>query len=70
MSRFVIGDTVQLKSGGPMMTVAEIGPTEVWCVWFEGKSKRGDNFPPEVLRAAKPASGAIRVVPLRFSKGF
>ncbi|KAK0360602.1 hypothetical protein LTR94_026679, partial [Friedmanniomyces endolithicus] len=38
---FTPGDTVQLKSGGPIMTVEQDGEywsiegTAVWCVWFE-----------------------------------
>lgn len=29
------GDVVQLKSGGPPMTVQSLGAQgEVWCVWF------------------------------------
>lgn len=38
---FAPGDTVQLKSGGPIMTVEQGGEywsiegTAVWCVWFE-----------------------------------
>jgi uncharacterized protein YodC (DUF2158 family) len=31
---FSIGDTVQLKSGGPVMTVAEIEGERVTCVWY------------------------------------
>lgn len=38
---FKLGDIVQLKSGGPHMTVEQIGEaaitgeSTVWCVWFE-----------------------------------
>ena len=38
---FVPGDTVQLKSGGPIMTVEQVREhwsiegSAVWCVWFE-----------------------------------
>jgi uncharacterized protein YodC (DUF2158 family) len=38
---FEAGDIVQLKSGGPVMTVEQTGEhwsitgTGVWCVWFE-----------------------------------
>jgi uncharacterized protein YodC (DUF2158 family) len=43
------GDVVQLKSGGPEMTVTEVGldgfekPT-VWVVWFEKNKKESDAF--------------------------
>ena len=32
-----VGDVVQLKSGGPKMTISEIIPDEVWCTYFDGK---------------------------------
>jgi uncharacterized protein YodC (DUF2158 family) len=48
------GDIVQLKSGGPNMTVDEVGhssmtetgPLRAWCSWFDkdGEEKRSD-FP-------------------------
>lgn len=42
------GDVVRLKSGGPHMTVSNIGdnygtPT-VWCCWFERTTKVEDTF--------------------------
>jgi uncharacterized protein YodC (DUF2158 family) len=46
-----IGDLVQLKSGGPVMTVdyikrdeEEPDASEVSCVWFESKSPRNMEF--------------------------
>jgi uncharacterized protein YodC (DUF2158 family) len=42
---FAEGDTVQLKSGGPVMTIKGIGKygmgasrDNALCVWFEGKT--------------------------------
>lgn len=38
---FKVGDTVQLKSGGPIMTIDQIGRRmgadveSAWCQWFE-----------------------------------
>jgi uncharacterized protein YodC (DUF2158 family) len=35
MDPFQIGDVVMLKSGGPTMTVGEVGDDgQVICVWF------------------------------------
>jgi len=56
---FKPGDVVTLKSGGPKMTVAQVGnaamsgePT-VWCVWFDGVKKLEETFPPDALKAAQ-----------------
>ncbi len=52
---FNVGDTVQLKSGGPDMTVTRIGTAGgepmVWCAWFEGTKDAYALFPPEALKA-------------------
>ena len=42
--KFEVGDVVQLKSGGPKMTVYNIVKDAVWCRWFEGKKKRSGVF--------------------------
>lgn len=60
MTEFKKGDTVRLKSGGPLMTVSDTGKdfTEnemVWCVWFEKNKAESATFPPEVLEIASPA---------------
>jgi uncharacterized protein YodC (DUF2158 family) len=38
MSKFHEGDVVELKSGGPKMTVNQVllGDTGVWAIWFDG----------------------------------
>jgi len=62
---FKLGDLVQLKSGGPMMTVDYIGPhmaggsrDEALCSWFEetkGKRERKkDWFELVTLRKVNP----------------
>lgn len=48
MSIFSIGDVVQLKSGGPLMTVESTGPDtsgreRVLCVWFDSKESQQKN---------------------------
>jgi uncharacterized protein YodC (DUF2158 family) len=51
---FKPGDVVQVISGGPRMTVTEIGehlgtPT-AWCVWFEGQKQMDGTFPIVALK--------------------
>lgn len=50
---YVVGDTVQLKSGGPEMTVKSV-PTELiryyTCQWFAGKKLEAGQFPFESLK--------------------
>jgi uncharacterized protein YodC (DUF2158 family) len=47
------GDVVQLKSGGPMMTVKDFGyggkGDEIMCVWFEKNEQRNGTFVPAML---------------------
>jgi uncharacterized protein YodC (DUF2158 family) len=49
---FKIGDVVQLKSGGPRMTVTGfgVGGDTVTCAWFEGTQPRQDSYLPAALR--------------------
>ena len=59
---FQVGDTVKLKSGGPVMTVTSVGDTmlhgfQVFTVWFEKVKKFEGNFPPAALVKASPPSG-------------
>ena len=49
-----IGDIVELKSGGPPMTVTSVGtdfgkPT-VWCAWFDGTMQCNDHFPIDAVK--------------------
>jgi uncharacterized protein YodC (DUF2158 family) len=49
-----VRDAVQLKSGGPKMTVISVGelngvPT-VWCEWFEGFKSKSATFNLELLK--------------------
>ncbi|MBV8858305.1 MAG: DUF2158 domain-containing protein [Acidobacteria bacterium] len=49
--QFNEGDLVQLKSGGPVMTVTKAtGANSLTCKWFEGSSVHTDYFPPAALR--------------------
>jgi uncharacterized protein YodC (DUF2158 family) len=47
---FKPGDTVQLKSGGPVMTVEQVDEkTGVRCQWFYGDKMNRSWFKPETL---------------------
>jgi uncharacterized protein YodC (DUF2158 family) len=66
MADFKKGDTVRLKSGGPLMTVADLGdygptgPTEgVTCVWFDGKHRETEVFDSAVLKLSDSSPGMI-----------
>lgn len=53
MAKFNVGDTVQLKSGGPAMTVEEVPPDgreKYACIWFKGASKERGVFVEETLK--------------------
>lgn len=43
------GDVVQLKSGGPKMTVASINAGRAICEWFDGGRREAHGFNLEVL---------------------
>lgn len=50
MSSFVVGDKVQLKSGGPVMTVKKIdAPESILCVWFKDFELTSAKFLQETL---------------------
>lgn len=49
---FKIGDTVSLKSGGPLMTVRLIkSDDEIICEWFLDNEKYSAHFHPDTLIA-------------------
>lgn len=58
---FVVGDVVQLKSGGESMTIEEIDRDEISCVWFEGKNVKRDSFAAATLKKYK-AVGSVRLM--------
>ena len=69
---FQPGDLVRLKSGGPVMTIEQVGKramTEedaVWCTWFEKVGNRQvvqrETFPPITLeKTEKPGLGVVRL---------
>jgi uncharacterized protein YodC (DUF2158 family) len=57
--KFNIGDVVQLKSGGPKMTVTHVGQMATggttltaWCAWFDGTKEMSGTFPVGALNRA------------------
>lgn len=56
-SEFVVGDIVQLKSGGPDMTVKAIPRQHASyyvCQWFAGKKLESGDFQPDSLKVVSP----------------
>ena len=50
--QFSVGDVVQLKSGGPKMTVTTISSgnrDDLYCKWFEGNKVYEEIFPTNAL---------------------
>ncbi|MGA3702302.1 YodC family protein [Ralstonia nicotianae] len=55
-TQFEVGNIVQLKSGGPLMTVQSVPNlyTDLYtCQWFAGKKLESGGFPSESLQAAQ-----------------
>ena len=59
---FKAGDVVQLKSGGPAMTVGEIR-FDGWvsCTWFDGGKDKSRYFEPELLQIYNPPAPTGRL---------
>jgi uncharacterized protein YodC (DUF2158 family) len=61
------GDVVQLKSGGPKMTVENVGRDAtgdeyVLCSWFNGTDRKQATFEPNALEMAEAPSVGAAVV--------
>jgi uncharacterized protein YodC (DUF2158 family) len=51
MENFEIGDVVQLRSGGPKLTVRSvISEGDIVCQWFETDVVHEESFPNEALK--------------------
>jgi len=70
---FIAGNLVRLKSGGPLMTVEQVGKKmmseddAVWCVWFEKVGAKQvaqrETFSPVALEIGqKPNAANLAVV--------
>ena len=57
-SEFVVGDVVQLKSGGPAMTYeGQDMAGQAICTWFVGTKKSTETFNERSLEKGKKPSG-------------
>jgi uncharacterized protein YodC (DUF2158 family) len=60
------GSVVELKSGGPHMTVSEVkswnGIMTAFCDWFDGSTSKSNGFPVASLKlvAEKPQQGSLK----------
>ena len=50
MANVSIGSVVQLKSGGPAMTVNYIDNEDAYCQWFSGDKVEEARFPLQSLK--------------------
>jgi uncharacterized protein YodC (DUF2158 family) len=55
MDQFKVGDVVELKSGGPKMTVEDVTSWQgkAKCVWFEGAQAKEEIFEVATLRISR-----------------
>jgi uncharacterized protein YodC (DUF2158 family) len=58
MNEIKLGDVVQVKSGGPRMTVSAVyrnpdGVPSAYCDWFDGKKTQKNSFPIASLKHAE-----------------
>lgn len=66
--KFFTGQTVKLRSGGPVMTVMgttggfSLNPNLYVCQWFAGKSYKQAEFPAQNLKLAAPEEAPLRRV--------
>jgi uncharacterized protein YodC (DUF2158 family) len=58
MAELKVGDVVQLKSGGPKMTIANTksNPAGILCTWFDDAEVKSSRFPAAALEPAKKAA--------------
>lgn len=53
-TQFNPGDLVQLKSGGPLMTVKQIQSNgDLFCIWFEGAKQNNGVFAPATVKTVR-----------------
>jgi uncharacterized protein YodC (DUF2158 family) len=62
MNEFKEGDVVQLKSGGPRMTVTKISGEQCRCKWFDQNNPKSSLFEASILQKYK-AEGSVSLGP-------
>ena len=58
METFSQGDVVQLKSGGPKMTIAKLSENQAECVWFVSDEQRSSWFDLVLLKSGERSTAA------------
>jgi uncharacterized protein YodC (DUF2158 family) len=53
LPKVVVGDTVYLKSGGPLMSVLRLDGDMAWCQWFDGPKPVADGFHRSTLKLGR-----------------
>ena len=63
MSDLKEGDTVRLKSGGPLMTLNVLhdvqGIQYAHCSWFKGNEQESGDFPVTSIEKSQKTSGVV-----------
>ncbi len=65
MTTIKLSDTVQLISGGSIMTVAKIGTEGVTCVWLVNGVHRKEVFASHTLKRANRATVTVGTLSAR-----
>ena len=59
---FKKGDVVQLKSGGPLMTIQGFSESnQAKCVWLDGNKKFEETFELETLEIYESSTGTCQI---------
>ncbi len=69
MAEFKVGDNVQLRAGGPIMTIVEISAGGCLCQWFNDKKVESFYFVADAL-AKVEGHGTVKGTGGRDTSGF
>ncbi len=65
-AKLSVGDTVTLKSGGPLMTIDKLDGDRATCIWFVKDQPKTNEFAMASLQAT--AAGSSLTVNLNFAE--